>query len=965
MKIMGFHIYGYGKVADFSVQNLQDIQVIYGENEAGKSSIQHFFHSILFGFPTRAQNEPRYEPLHHSAYGGKIIIETNDYGEVVIERKKGRAVGDVFVYFQDGSIGGEKELALLLHNIDKSTFQNIFSFDVHGLQNINTFSEEEISRYLFSAGMSGTDELFQLENLWEKQKSQLFKKNGKKPVLNEMLQQLKRLEKELKKGKQVNSQYAELLKLKRSKEASFDKQKYNQRKWKEKEQELLAYQQKLPLIEERQGIEHQLTVLEKAKHFPSEGLERYEQLNQTIRSLEMKLQNHNEKQDALKKELALSNEDRFLLSLEQEMETFLNEEHLIQQKLHLVYEHQNKLEMIQSSISNRMRKLNIRADEGDLIKIDTGMLVKTEVKDLLNEKIEFQSGFRQFQNSFSREEEELKVAEQQCSSIESLMLSEEEYQQLQKQAHHFEKRMEIEKQRNLLINQQNTGSSIPNYWFLMTSMALIIGMIVTVTLSQYIPFLLLFGCEVLTLFLYSKNRNLSKKSHGKVAKIEQKQETIQEYVDPNVLKEQRQLRVDWKQKLLRLDELQFRFQNLKEAMAEWEETQLSLENRFGKLKHKLSLSADLQWDVLEEAFQELDNLIKETEQKGIYEKVITTNQKQLKDFEEKWKNVLTGKWTVLQEMFTEIKYLSGRLKEFKQKDIYVQEKLTSLKEEQHEWETEKEYLQKEITRLFQQAQVTTEEQYRIAAEGAKQRKELLQKLKLIDQQLSANELRKDYLISSSTLKRKLVEAKQEINQSEERIEEIQEEIVKLNYEIEKLEEGTDYAILLHQYYEKKAEFQTKSQEWAIYAAAQKALNETMNRYKEDRLPKVMAKANDFLKRLTNNQYTELHRDENQQLLVKSNESVFFSPKQLSQATKEQVYVSLRLALVVTLKGEFPFPLIIDDGFVHFDAKRTEAVIDVLKECSQQTQIIYFTCHSHIAEKFPKQSVLDLSVFAKV
>ena len=74
MQIKSLHIYGFGKFIDYRIEDLASLQVIYGENEAGKSTIMAFIHCILFGFPSRQQAILRYEPKAHSAYGGKITF---------------------------------------------------------------------------------------------------------------------------------------------------------------------------------------------------------------------------------------------------------------------------------------------------------------------------------------------------------------------------------------------------------------------------------------------------------------------------------------------------------------------------------------------------------------------------------------------------------------------------------------------------------------------------------------------------------------------------------------------------------------------------------------------------------------------------------------------------------------------------------------------------------------------------
>ncbi|HZH58379.1 MAG TPA: AAA family ATPase, partial [Metabacillus sp.] len=56
MKIEELQIYGYGKFENrHIILGKSNFSVIYGENEAGKSTIMSFIHSILFGFPSKQQ----------------------------------------------------------------------------------------------------------------------------------------------------------------------------------------------------------------------------------------------------------------------------------------------------------------------------------------------------------------------------------------------------------------------------------------------------------------------------------------------------------------------------------------------------------------------------------------------------------------------------------------------------------------------------------------------------------------------------------------------------------------------------------------------------------------------------------------------------------------------------------------------------------------------------------------------
>ncbi len=82
MKIRKLYIRGFGKIKEFELEPSKNINVIYGPNESGKSTIMAFIKAILFGLKGgRADREGtaaearRYRPWGNSQYGGYINFE--------------------------------------------------------------------------------------------------------------------------------------------------------------------------------------------------------------------------------------------------------------------------------------------------------------------------------------------------------------------------------------------------------------------------------------------------------------------------------------------------------------------------------------------------------------------------------------------------------------------------------------------------------------------------------------------------------------------------------------------------------------------------------------------------------------------------------------------------------------------------------------------------------------------------
>src|SRR5262249_9191642 len=89
------------------------------------------------------------------------------------------------------------------------------------------------------------------------------------------------------------------------------------------------------------------------------------------------------------------------------------------------------------------------------------------------------------------------------------------------------------------------------------------------------------------------------------------------------------------------------------------------------------------------------------------------------------------------------------------------------------------------------------------------------------------------------------------------------------------------------------------------------------------------------------------------LFVDNDKGQSLSVQVLSRGTREQLFVSLRLALVAAYaRRGIHLPMILDDVFVNYDAGRTRTACAVLRAFAKQGhQLLVFTCHEHVWQMF--------------
>lgn len=74
-----------------------------------------------------------------------------------------------------------------------------------------------------------------------------------------------------------------------------------------------------------------------------------------------------------------------------------------------------------------------------------------------------------------------------------------------------------------------------------------------------------------------------------------------------------------------------------------------------------------------------------------------------------------------------------------------------------------------------------------------------------------------------------------------------------------------------------------------------------------------------------------------------------APHLLSLGTRQQLYLSLRIALLMTAENVGKgLPIMCDDILVNFDNMRRKQAVRALAELAHSRQVILFTCHPDIA-----------------
>ena len=259
MRIKQLEIYGYGKWIDTTFDLTEDFHLFYGFNEAGKSTLMSFLHSILFGFPTRNSTLLRYEPRESSRYGGKLIMTDSRFGEVIVERISGKVTGNVTVTLEDGTTGTDELLETVLHGMTRESFQNIFSFSLTDIEDVHRLNKNQLSRYLLNIGAHGTERYLELIDQFQADADKLYRPSGRVLALNKQLSTLEKQEKKLVELEKRNEGYRSLIEQLNQENDEIEAVEKKQHRTEKRLSETVEFQKQLHVFEEINALDTEIT----------------------------------------------------------------------------------------------------------------------------------------------------------------------------------------------------------------------------------------------------------------------------------------------------------------------------------------------------------------------------------------------------------------------------------------------------------------------------------------------------------------------------------------------------------------------------------------------------------------------------------------------------------------------------------------------------------------------------------
>jgi len=281
VRLLELHLKAFGPFTERRLDlSGNGLHVIFGPNEAGKSSALRALKVLLFGFHPRSSDDFLH-PYDQLRVGGRLLLA--DGSEISFLRRKG--MKSTLLSPEDESPLGDGLLDRCLQGMEEKLFSTLFGIDHEALVAGGRELLEQhgqVGQALFAAGLGSRNLRRVLESL-EKEADDLFLPRGSKPLINQALADYKEVKRELAaaslSGREFEGDRKELERLRGEAEALGREIAGLERE----SNRLQRLRRTLPLLAERRHLRTRLAEMEPTAVLPEDFPDRRREAQEALR----------------------------------------------------------------------------------------------------------------------------------------------------------------------------------------------------------------------------------------------------------------------------------------------------------------------------------------------------------------------------------------------------------------------------------------------------------------------------------------------------------------------------------------------------------------------------------------------------------------------------------------------------------------------------------------------------------
>ena len=954
MKIDRLHIDGFGIFHEKQITGFQKgINVLYGPNEAGKSTLLDFIRFTLFDYPRYLQD--RRTPLNGGKHGGRIWLKSS-LNEPLMIYRNGNAK-DVLVKYKDQETTNLNLYRQLIGNASIDLYKNVYAITLDELMAVQQLSDSGMEDHIFSMGMglSGVD-FGKFESGLVDHADHFFKVRGRTQILPELVDQIQQKEDAILQLKNKLGEYNRLSEERESLESQLGFIRKKREELSAKKNKYADLSKAYPAFVEYQQAQSVLMEIGNIKTHSKKLLEQYEEVKkalsveeQSLEEVKQELNQFIEQQSKLEWDEVLSEHGHLLdyfkttVKLYEEAKARNGNEK----------EKRAKANANKESISQRLGNF-IQAEQ--LIKLEGTFELQAQATEMLEEQQKLErkrDTKKEVEARLSSELKALKALKSQVEDkIQALPINSHEARQKAN-----EERIELDTLFKQALERAGGNTKGPSRapFILVLIFLGVGGMLFFVNL---IAAGLVVGVALISLLLIlvtSKRSSVPFSSDSPTEinkKIEEIKSTINLFDESEEKSQEVGLQLSSKEKELDVvtDDLLKLNRSLNELEDKWKNTMQNL-----KLPEHLAPQQIGDFVSNVEEFKREHRIVLEAENS------IKNNETFIQTFEEKVHSVTPGRDEV------EGSFIYSLIEKM-EKNEEEKRKSEALKQSVLQSENKKDTILKRIARHKEEINNI------FSAIGVKEEKMLYEQFERQKEFQEANEKKTNAAKNIQTLcgaehlestidelekfTPSLLNSKKE--ETEQEYEVIKNEFDEINRKLASVSANIKHILEPDEMYElqnAKESLETRlieeTKEWLSTKMALAILNESKQKYEDEKQPEVITQTREYFKAITENAYNDLRISLSEKhVSILDATGKVKTVEELSRGTREQLLLALRFGLIEEYeKNAEPLPVVLDDIMVNFDIHRAENLVSVLSDFAKNRQVVLFTCHEHTRDLF--------------
>ena len=1014
MRLNTLHLDGFGHFHQHAIGEFEGpITVLYGPNEAGKSTLLAFIRAILFGFPRTYKKH--YPPLAGGRHGGSISLSTDQGIFYSVERYAGRTGGLQVI----GPTGPASDSETLLRNLigpaTSDLFKTVFAFSLEELNEVVSFRGSSI----YSAGQ-GAPNFPKLKKSLADKKSNIYLTRGRVQEVPKLLVTLQQIEQQLKVVDGNAGRYADLTYRRSCIGKELNVTHTDQLQAAERLTEITrlldAWDDWIALT----NCESRLQEIPRIEQFPENAVPRLEGLETRLRQVRDDLNAETEQLRLAKEAASVVIPDEDLVTDATLVDGIRRARDRFDSSVKDLPDRQSDLSGLEAAVADGLRELGQGWSEPDLEACDTSLVVRSQVdnwKERLAKSLEGRQEAKVHLTQDLRVLQDLELDLQEAHDkmppnsppldLEAIkdrqrILSEARRRLEDYQREHREYRALVEQSNALAINDESSPTISSNSKF---ALFILLGLASAFVASgvllggNALPMGISAGAVVIIAMVFLLWTSMRSKSHDsypmsmvlqrQVAGAEKNVVAVRQLLNESA----DALGLAEKPDSSSLDSEDVALESARSTLEAWREAQARVEDATRRVKSQKQhqearafvlhqrqawqnwlgmrrLDQSMTPDAMVSFMARVDTTrISLSEARRMQERVdaiernvagfcrqVTSLAHQHGVHVSESDHQRMG--TVADDLITRTDHAKLQVTRREQAKESEELSRSNLKRQQQRFESVK----REISDLLESGSTDDPEHFRRRARQHQERMQLKQKRDLHlrnlerlsgpDYRLAA--LRESLSASEpSQLEAEHRQQSQHQDALEEKRDGLRQELGGIDAELARLGNEQESSVLRVRRSALLAELREHAREWSRLTIAETLLEKTRRKFERERQPSVIKHAQDFFARVTGERYPRLYAPIGEQTItVIDSTGGSKQPSELSRGTREQLYLALRFGLIREY-GEHAegLPIVVDEALVNFDGDRARAAVQGFTELSETNQILVFTCHSTTADVF--------------